>query len=294
MDLPTDMSVGTKKVVTFQLVKYLWQTILRHKSFSEVIEIISEPYQALFDAAEVGNFEFLSELISAHPSLIWEVDNKNHSIIHTVVSHRHASIFNLIHEIESQKDLIVTYIVNVSNPSPSEPVITNNTLLHLAAKLPPPRQLELVSGAAFQMCLEIIWFEEVKKIMPPSYVIMKNSNDVTAQELFRIEHEELRKKGEEWMKRTAEFCILISTVIATRVFSTAINIPGGIDDESKKPNYLNQTSFLVFAISDEAAFISSSTAILIFLSILMSRYAEDDFYKSLPLKLISGLITPSP
>ena len=145
--------------MTFQLVKYLWEKILRHKSISEVIEIISEPYQALFDAAEVGNFEFLSELISAHPSLIWEVDNKNQSIIHTAVWFRHANIFNLIHEIESQKDLIVTSYVDLSNPSPSEPVTTNNTLLHLAAKLPPSRQLELVSGAAFQMCLEIKWFE---------------------------------------------------------------------------------------------------------------------------------------
>ncbi|XP_052732758.1 uncharacterized protein LOC108321055 isoform X2 [Vigna angularis] len=289
---PIKINPGMEKQVTFQLVKYLWENILLNKKISEVIRIISEPYQAIFDAAEVGNFGFLSELISAYPSLIWEVDNENHSIIHTAVSHRHANIFNLIHEIESQKDLIVTYMVNLSNPTHSEPtVIKNNTLLHLAAKLAPPRQLELVSGAALQMCLEIIWFEEVKKIMPPHLIIMKNSDGLTAQDLFTKEHEGLRKKGEEWMKRTAEFCMLISTVIATAVFSAAINIPGGIDDGTKKPNYLNQTSFLVFAISDGAAFISSSTAILIFLSILMSRYAEYDFYKSLPLKLISGLIT---
>jgi len=127
--------------------------------------------------------------------------------------------------------------------------------------------------------------------MPASYIIMENSDGLTAQDLFTKEHEELRKKGEVWMKRTAEFCILISTVIATAVFSAAINIPGGIDDETKKPKYMDQTSFLIFAISDAAAFISSSTAILIFLSILISRYAQYDFYKSLPLKLISGLIT---
>ncbi|WVZ21328.1 hypothetical protein V8G54_008650 [Vigna mungo] len=287
---PIRINPGMRKHVTFQLVKHLWDNILLKKSISEVILIISEPYQALFDAAETGNFGFLSEVISAHPSLIWEFDNKNHSIIHTAVSHRHANIFNLIHEIESQKDLIVTCMVNLSNPSSSEPV-KNNTLLHLAAKLAPPRQLELVSGAALQMCLEIIWFEEVKKIMPPHLIIRKNSDDITARELFTKEHEGLRKEGEEWMKRTSEFCMLISTVIATAVFSAAVNIPGGIDDGTKKPNYLNQTSFFIFAISAGAAFISSSTAILIFLSILMSRYAEYDFYKSLPLKLISGLIT---
>ncbi|KHN24822.1 hypothetical protein glysoja_044100, partial [Glycine soja] len=132
---------------------------------------------------------------------------------------------------------------------------------------------------------------EVKKIMPPSFINLKNSDDLTAQQLFIKEHEGLRGKGEEWMKRTAEFCMLISTVIATAVFAAAINIPGGIDDDTKKPNYLNKASFQVFAIADAAAFVFSATAILIFLSILISRYAVYDFHKSLPLKLIFGLIT---
>ncbi|RDX97396.1 Ankyrin repeat-containing protein [Mucuna pruriens] len=265
-----------------QLVNFLWKSILSQKNLSEAIKIISEPYQVLFDAAEVGNFGFLSKLISAHPSLIWEVDDQGLSIIHTAVSYRHASIFNLIYEIgSSHKDIIIKYFVEEKN----------NTLLHLAARLAPPGQLELVSGAAFQMCHELIWFEEVKKIMPPSYIISKNSDGLTAQELFTKEHKGLRKEAEDWMKRTAEYCMIISTVIATGVFAAAINIPGGIDDETKKPNYLSKTPFLVFAISDAAAFVSSATAILIFLSILISRYAEYDFHKSLPLKLISGLIT---
>jgi len=147
------------KLVIFQLVNHLWKTILRRKTLNEAIAIISEPFQLLFDAAEVGNFGFLSELISAHPSLIWEVDDKNQSIIHTAVSFRHASIFNLVQEIGSQKDIIVTYIVKENNPSFFLPKKKNNNLLHMAAKLAPTGQLELVSGAALQMCLEIIWFE---------------------------------------------------------------------------------------------------------------------------------------
>jgi len=158
---------GMNQLVIFQLVNYLWNTMLHEKTIPEAIKIIGEPYQVLFDAAEVGNFGFLSELISAHPSLIWEVDNKNQSIIHTAVSYRHASIFNLVHEIGSQKDLIVTYIVKEDNPSSSSPKTKNNNLLHLAAKLAPPDQLELVSGAALQMCLEIIWFKVT------SYVLLR-------------------------------------------------------------------------------------------------------------------------
>ncbi|KEH37403.1 uncharacterized protein [Medicago truncatula] len=132
--------------------------------------------------------------------------------------------------------------------------------------------------------------QKVKKIMLPGQIKMRNSEGFTAQELFSIEHETLRENAESWMKKTAESCMLISTVIATGVFAAATTLPGGTDD-SGKPHYLNKTSFLVFAISDAFAFISSATAILIFLSILVSRYGEYDFYKSLPLKLISGLIT---
>ncbi|RYR13552.1 hypothetical protein Ahy_B04g070485 isoform E [Arachis hypogaea] len=76
-------------------------------------------------------------------------ENTGQTIIHKAVMHRQASIFNLIHEIGFVKDVIVTMIDTESN-----------TLLHLAAKrAPPQRQLELVSGAAFQMCLELVWFK---------------------------------------------------------------------------------------------------------------------------------------
>lgn len=127
--------------------------------------------------------------------------------------------------------------------------------------------------------------------MHPSLRWERNSEGFTAQELFTNEHKELRKNAEDWMKRTAEHCMLISTVIATGVFSAAISLPGGMNDETKEPNYLGKTSFLIFAISDATALISSATAILIFLSILTSRYAEYDFHKSLPFKVITGLIT---
>jgi len=80
--------------------------------------------------------------------MIWEVNSKNQTILHIAVLHRHASIFNLMHQIGHIKGIIVTYEDD-----------EGNTLLHLAAKLAPRGQLELVSGAAFQMCVELLWFE---------------------------------------------------------------------------------------------------------------------------------------
>jgi hypothetical protein len=120
-----------KNHVVFQLVKYLWTTILdKHYGKPELNEIINHPSQLIFDAAEVGNFGFLSELISVYPSLIWDVDSKNRTILHIAVLHRHASIFNLVHQIGNIKGIIVTY----------EDGDEGNTLLHMAAKLAPRGQ----------------------------------------------------------------------------------------------------------------------------------------------------------
>ena len=127
--------------------------------------------------------------------------------------------------------------------------------------------------------------------MRPSFIEMKNSDGLTPRQLFTKEHEQLLKGAESWMKGTANSCMLVSTLITTGVYAAAFSIPGGNNDITGTPNYLEKPSFLVFAIFDAIAMVSSSTSILIFLSILISRYAEDDFLKSLPLKLIFGLVT---
>lgn len=261
-----------------KLIRRIWDKFLTLDD-EEMMKVMREPSQVTIMAAEVGNFEFLSVIMSTYPNLLWELSNKGQSIIHIAVFNRHASIFNLIHEIRSLKDCINGFLDD-----------GENNLLHSAAMLAPPDRLNIVSGAALQMMLELSWFEEVKKNMQPHMIEMKNSEGMTPRELFTKEHAELLKKGESWMKQTANSCMVVSTLIATGVFSAAFSLPGGNNDNTESPNYLDKSAFLVFALSDSMALISSSTSILIFLSILISRYAEQDFLKSLPLKLISGLV----
>ncbi|CAL0301532.1 unnamed protein product [Lupinus luteus] len=269
----------TNDTFILKLINFMWNIFLTELDDSTLMNAIRQPSQVTFIAAEVGNFEFLSVVISTYPDLIWELDTMGRSIIHTAVLHRHASIFNLIHEIGPMKDLILTFVDD-----------ERNNLLHCAARLAPPNRLNIVSGAALQMMLELSWFEEVKKIMIPLFIEMKNSEDFTPRQIFTKEHEELLKNGESWMKTTANSCMVVSTLIATGVFSAAFSVPGGNNDNTRSPNYMEKPAFLVFVLSDAIAFISSSTSIIIFLSILMSRCAEEDFLKSLPLMLISGLV----
>ncbi|KAL6276462.1 hypothetical protein ACE6H2_020063 [Prunus campanulata] len=272
-----DSYKSLKQTKALELVECLWNQILKHDD-DDVMCLITEPSEVLFDATRLGNYEFLSVLINAYPDLLWETDDENRTIFHVAVLYRHASIFNLIHETGSIKDIIVTYTDN-----------ENNNILHLAAKLAPQNQLNLVSGAALQMQRELVWFEEVKKIVQPLSIDMKNKDGKTPRELFTSEHEELLCKGESWMKNTANSCMLVATIITTVVFSAAFSIPGGIADNTGAPKFLKDTAFLIFAISNGVALFSSSTSMLMFLYILTSRYAENDFLKSLPLKLMVGL-----
>jgi hypothetical protein len=131
----------------------------------------------------------------------------------------------------------------------------------------------------------------VEKIVPPSYTKMKNSNGKTPKDLFTEEHNELLKVGEKWMKSTASSCMLVATLIATVVFTAVFTLPGGQNNETGVPTFLRKKWFLIFVISDSVALFSSSASIIMFLSILTSRYAENDFLISLPARLMFGLLT---
>ncbi|KAL7210853.1 hypothetical protein ACSBR2_013847 [Camellia fascicularis] len=268
-----------KQAQAFELVRLLWKMVIKQDD-SEISDLIRSPSRLLFVAAEHGNTKFLIELIEAYPDLIWKVNSQNQSIFHVAVLHRHAGIFNILYEIGSIKDLITAYRDE-----------DRNNMLHLAAKIAPPNQLNIVSGAALQMQRELLWFKEVEKIMQPSYVEKKNSKGKTPQALFTEEHKNLVEKGEAWMKSTASQSMVVATLIATVMFAAAFTVPGGNDNNTGIPMFRKDSSFMVFAISDAIALVTSSTSILMFLSILTSRYAESDFLESLPFKLMIGLTT---
>lgn len=154
---------------SLQLVHRLWREILKDEH-EDVMRLIRYPTNLLFDAAELGNHEFLAALMSSYPELVWETDDRNRTIIHVAVLHRHASIFNLVHEIGSIKDVIVTYADD-----------QGNNIVHMAAKLAPQNQLNLVSGVALQMHRELVWFEVVlltlgTYLLPSSSLFSSNNN----------------------------------------------------------------------------------------------------------------------
>ncbi|XP_020553938.1 ankyrin repeat-containing protein At5g02620-like isoform X1 [Sesamum indicum] len=256
----------------------LWAELQRSEG-GNAFELLEEP-PILHEAAKVGNVVFITMLTRSDPDLIWKIDSNKHYIFHTAVLHRQENVFSLIHQIGSMKELIAISLDN-----------NCNNIMHLAGKLAPPDRLKTVSGAALQMQRELLWFKEVEKVVPPSCLEMRNGEGLRPRELFSLEHKSLLIKGETWMKDTANNCMIVAALIATVAFAAAFTLPGGNNSDTGMPILMKKTYFTFFAVSNGVALFSSTASIIMFLSILTSRYQEDDFLVSLPTKLIFGLAT---
>ena len=103
----------------------------------------------IFEAAKVGNVEFLIALARSYPDLLWQLDKNQMSIFHIAVLYRQESVFNLIYEIGGNKDSLAAY----------ETLDTKDNMLHLAGRLAPSHRRNIVSGPALQMQREFLWFK---------------------------------------------------------------------------------------------------------------------------------------
>ncbi|KAF4384090.1 hypothetical protein G4B88_030986 [Cannabis sativa] len=183
---------------------------------------------------------------------------------------RHVRIFKLIHEIGIARSVINSF----------EDDEDGNNLLHLAAKLPSQSRLNAVSGAALQMRQEILWFKEVENIVQPWLKSKRNKEKQTPKDLFTKSHTNLAKEAEKWMKENAEISLIVATIIVTVIAQEAFNIYGN-----------NNQVPLILLLSNSIAMSSSITSIILFLTILISRFTETELFKPLPCSFIGGIIS---
>lgn len=133
--------------------------------------------------------------------------------------------------------------------------------------------------------------QEVESICPPIIKGQINKEGLNPREFFTKSHQGLRKEGERWMKETATSCSTVGALIVTMMFAAAFTIPGGSSQDTGLPILVHEKLFKIFITTNSLSLFSSSTSVLMFLGILTSRYAEEDFLISLPKKMIIGLAT---
>ncbi|KAH7846979.1 hypothetical protein Vadar_020376 [Vaccinium darrowii] len=226
----------------------------------------------------MGIHEIVEEILRVYPYAVYLENNSKQSIFQQAIVFRQEKVFNLIYQHEESRAIVLSKEDN-----------SNNNALHLAGYVAHPEQLYRRAGAALQMQRELQWFKEVERLVLPKNREARNNEEKTPAQVFSDAHKELVEKGEKWMKDTTSSCTIIASLIATVVFAAAIQVPGGNNDNGH-PIFDQQTAFIVFGIFNALALFSSIASVLLFLSILTSRYAEEDFLATLPKRLIIGLI----
>ncbi|KAI7743157.1 hypothetical protein M8C21_018329 [Ambrosia artemisiifolia] len=235
---------------------------------------------SLFEAVRLDKHEVVDEILFTSPAIINCKDEEGYNIIQSSILNRAEKVYNLIyHIIERTK-----YHREMTDAF-------KNNLGHLAGRLAPSFVLSRTTGAALQLQRELVWFEEVKKLVLPLQLTKKNIYKQTPEMVFTMEHEDLLRQGEAWIKKTAESCSITVALIVTVVFAAAITVPGGNNQDSGTPLFKNKISFTIFAISNAFSLFTGATSLLLFLSILTARSSEKDFLVSLPRRLILGLLT---
>ncbi|XP_050365952.1 protein ACCELERATED CELL DEATH 6-like isoform X2 [Argentina anserina] len=237
-------------------------------------------YAAVLRAVERGIPEFVTRVCKENRELVRSTNELGRSIFHYAIECRQEKVYSLIygHDMRSAISTITDH--------------SNNNMLHMAAFLSPFSQLHKIPSAAMQMQRELQWFKEVENIVAPKARELVNWTDhMTPRELFTKTHSKLLKDGESWMKETATSFTVVGALIVTLMFATAFTVPGGYNQDTGLPIFIDERLFMVFIISDATSLFSATTSSLMFLGILTSRYAEDDFLKLLPTKMIIGLFT---
>ncbi|KAG6390658.1 hypothetical protein SASPL_148396 [Salvia splendens] len=225
--------------------------------------------ETILTAAQSGNHNIVEEIVETFPLAILSTNSSGQNFLHLAVKNRCDKVFNLMYQTSNYK-------FNYSDKLDKD----GNSILHFAARLAPTHKLNLVSGAALQMQRELQWFQEASKFVTAYTRGVANHSGETAEKIFTEEHKELKIEGEKWMKDTANSCTIAAALIATVVFAAAITVPGGNQSESGYPMFYQSSAFKLFAVSDSISLFTSTTSLLMFLSILTSRYAEQDFFST--------------
>ncbi|KAK4266801.1 hypothetical protein QN277_023675 [Acacia crassicarpa] len=232
-------------------------------------------------AAKNGVMEIIKKIVELFPVAIQDMNEEKKNIVLLAVEHRQPHVFEFLMEKNIYRESLFHQVDK-----------DGNSALHLAATLGDYKPW-LIPGEALQMQWEHKWYKFVKEAMPPDFFGRYNNKNETSDAVFTKTHKNLTKSAAEWLNKTSESCSVVAALIATVAFATAATVPGGVKQDSGQdsghPILEDEPEFQVFAIASLVALGFSITAMVMFLSILTSRFQEQDFNKNLPRKLLVGL-----
>ncbi|XP_050378549.1 ankyrin repeat-containing protein NPR4-like [Argentina anserina] len=288
-----DNGFGQHPMLELAGINHIYEMKLNHLRFDKFLSCMAEKVMkdldkltedefqvvrtSLFKAIAQGHVEFVMHMFEANRAVMNIFDDKKKSMFQYAIECRQEKIYNLIYRLKPEEMDDITH--NIAT--------FKTNMLHSAANLPSVKHSDHIQGASLQMQRELQWFKEVERMLPREMHEYVNISNVTARELFTRNHKILKDEAEISTKGIATSCTTVGALIVTIMFAAAFTVPGG----TKSTNSDNKTLVRVFILSDTISLISSATSVITFLGLLTSTYAEDDFLRSLPTKMMIGLST---
>ncbi|XP_075113007.1 uncharacterized protein LOC107796168 isoform X2 [Nicotiana tabacum] len=244
----------------------------------------------LMQASKLKINELVVEILRIYPEAVETLDEEGRNILHVAVKHKNRFLFDYLVKTVAHKDRILADIDQ-----------KGNTILHYAANVGSPFRTSTAEHeeeiwcilSVFMMMWGVLWFKRVKSHVHPRLWDVKNSNGVTAEELFEENHLHIRKEAEDAIRNLANSALILATLLCTVNFAAIFTLPGGFDQKTGLPMFLNKLKFelkmMIFYLC--AAILSSAVTIGTLLSFILCKFDTDDFYISLPTRVVNAMVS---
>ncbi|XP_059311410.1 ankyrin repeat-containing protein ITN1-like isoform X2 [Lycium ferocissimum] len=266
----------------------LAQRLIEEEDWSYYADSVTNP---LIQATKLGIDELVVEIIQKYPQAAETLDEDGKNILHIAAERKNRFLFDQFLKKVAHKDRMLADIDQ-----------QGKTVMHFAASVESPYRFsigepsEMTGGikAVLLMMWGVLWFKRVKYCVHPRLWSLKNSEGLTAKELFERNHSGIRKEAEKTIRDLGNSVLILATLLSTINFAAVFTVPGGFDDKTGLPILLNTDGtkselwMLMFFLA--AALFDSVFTMGALLSFLLSKFDSDDFYIAIPLK-ICGVYT---
>ncbi|KAI0520293.1 hypothetical protein KFK09_007765 [Dendrobium nobile] len=231
----------------------------------------------LITGAKLGLHEFVDKILEVYPQSVNILDVQGNNVIQVAILLGSKKIFELVASKLTGRNPVLPSRLLYARDNKS------NTILHYAAEVTVDEEV----AGGLQMQKDLQWFEKVKKLMPRDLQYSRNAVEMTAQECFSKNHKNMARKGKEQLTQLGQTC---ASLVAAFVFASSFSIPGS-DDSGGGGNIYGKAAFIVFKNAFVFGLSCAATALVLFLSLVISSYRESEFRRSIPTKFFFAVLS---
>ncbi|RRT50517.1 hypothetical protein B296_00008896 [Ensete ventricosum] len=230
----------------------------------------------LIVGAQMGLHDFVEKILQVCPQSATYLDTKGRNVLRVAIESGNRETVETIRKMtRGDNPILPSWLLSSIDPK------TRNTILHFASE-----KVGDTGDDSVQMQDEIKWFEVahspmVKEMVPKELVYSRNTDEKTAREIFTESHKEMFKNCKNQLMDMGKTC---SGLVAAVVFASSFSIPGEKDSRTGNPVYFNRVPFKVFTHAYVIGLSCAATSLVLFLSLVISPYKEQQFRRAIPTK----------